>query len=434
MKSPEFSSIRKFPHILALAALTFSLALSAHAQTETILYNFATTSGVNPYSGLIFDSAGNLYGTTYSGGASGAGTVFKLAPITGGWQETVLYSFTGGTDGGKPYYAGVILDSAGNLYGTTYSGGNLTGCAGLGCGTVFKLAPVTGGWQESVLYSFSGGADGGNPRAGVIFDAAGNLYGTAFQGGSFTKCLSGCGIAYKLTPTTSGPWLESVLHAFNGTTDGGNPHAGLIFDAAGNLYGTNYWGGNPTICAASNCGTVFRLTASTILPWKEKVLHDFTNKTDGGNPASGLTFDAAGNLYGTTAQGGHLTDCSSVGCGTIFKLTPQTTGKWTQQVIRSFTGMGDGAGPQGGVIFDAAGNLYGTAISGSKSHVAGVVFKLTPQPTGPWKQTVLHGFPGTGNDGQNPQTDLIFDAAGHVYGTTPNGGTSGSGIVFEITP
>jgi uncharacterized repeat protein (TIGR03803 family) len=439
-KGFNFFNMRKLTNLsalaLTLAVITFSLPTRAQTATETILNSFSDTgtSAFGPYSGVVFDPAGNLYGTTYSGGTSKAGAVYMLSPVSGGgWQETVLYSFTGGADGSKPYYAGVILDSAGNLYGTTYQGGKLGGCSGAGCGTVFRLAPISGGWQETVLYTFTGGKDGAHPQAGLIFDATGNLYGTTVEGGNLTACNSGCGTAFKLTPTTSGPWQQTVLHSFNGKTDGANPHAGLVFDAAGYLYGTNYWGGAAPACPAADCGTVFRLAPSPTGPWKERVLHAFTNGVDGGNPASSVTFDTAENLYGTTVQGGHLTDCAGLGCGTIYKLTPTTSGAWNGSVIRAFSGP-DGVNLVSGVIFDSLGNLYGTAPSGTGSHVDGLVFKFTPHTTGPWSQTVLHGFSGVKGDGKNPQAGVIFDSAGNLYSTTANGGSGGGGTVFEITP
>jgi uncharacterized repeat protein (TIGR03803 family) len=427
-----------FALALALIALTFSLPAHAQVGTETILYSFSDTgtSQYGPYSGLVFDPAGNLYGTTYYGGAANAGGVYMLSPVSGGgWQQTVIYSFTGGADGSKPYYAGVILDSAGNLYGTTYQGGKTANCSGAGCGVVFKLAPISGGgWQESVLYTFTGGHDGAHPRAGLIFDAAGNLYGTASEGGNFTNCASiGCGVAFKLTPTASGPWQETILHAFNGTTDGSSPHAGLIFDSAGNLYGTNYWGGASPSCPGANCGTAFRLAASTTFPWMLKVLHSFTNGVDGGNPPAGVVFDTAGNLYTPTFQGGHLSDCGGLGCGTIIKLEPTSDGPWDGIVIRAFSGA-DGINLVAGLIFDAAGNLYGTAPTGTGSHVDGIVFKFTPHPTGPWSQTVLHAFSGVKGDGKTPEAGVIFDAAGNLYGTASVAGTGGGGVVFEVTP
>ena len=429
--------MQKSTHILAFAFAMLAIALSlsarsqAQAGTETILESFSDTGtdAFGPYSGLIFDTSGNLYGTTYYGGAFNAGTVYMLSPVSGGgWQQTTLYSFTGGADGSKPYYAGVVFDSAGNLYGTTYQGGITDGCTGAGCGVVFKLAPISGGgWEESVLHTFTGGEDGAKPYAGLILDAAGNLYGTTIEGGL------GWGTAFKLTPTSSGPWKETVLHAFNGKTDGASPHASLVFDSAGYLYGTTYWGGAAPACPAADCGTVFRLAPSTGGPWKERVLHAFTNGVDGGNPASNITFDTAGNIYGTTAQGGHLSDCAGVGCGTIYKLTPTESGPWDGSVIRAFSGP-DGANLVAGVIFDSEGNLYGAAPSGTGSHVDGLVFKFTPHTTGPWSQTVLHGFSGVKGDGKNPEAGVIFDAAGNLYGTTANGGTGQGGTVFEITP
>jgi uncharacterized repeat protein (TIGR03803 family) len=422
--------------VLAVFIVVFQASALAQTATETILYSFADSSSApfSPYAGLVFDPAGNLYGTAYSGDAENAGGVFMLSPVAGGgWEQTTIYSFTGGADGGKPYYAGVILDSAGNLYGTTYSGGSMRKCTG-GCGTVFELSPLSGGgWQETVLYAFNGGADGENPRAGLVFDAEGNLYGTTLQGGNLTACTLGCGTAFKLTPSETGQWKKTILRTFNGTTDGANPHAGLVFDSAGNLYGTNYWGGTTPACPAGDCGTVFELTPTVKGPWQERVLHAFTNAVDGGNPGSNVTFDAAGNIYGTTSEGGHTSDCGGLGCGTIYKLEPTKTGPWTGSVIRAFSGP-DGANLVAGVIFDAAGNMYGASPSGTGSHVDGLVFKFTPHTTGPWSQTVLHGFSGVKGDGKNPQGGVIFDSAGNLYSTTANGGTGGGGTVFEITP
>jgi uncharacterized repeat protein (TIGR03803 family) len=422
--------------VLAFAVFALNPFLQAQTATETILYSFSNSGSMpfSPYSGLVFDATGNLYGTTYAGGAANAGGVFMLSPAAGGgWQQTVLYAFKDGADGAQPYYAGVILDAAGNLYGTAYAGGKNKNCVG-GCGVVFEISPLAGGgWQETVLYSFEGATDGDHPRAGLIFDTAGNLYGTTSEGGNLTACSDGCGTAFKLTPATGGQWKKTVLHTFNGTTDGSSPHAGLVLDAAGNLYGTNYWGGAAPACPAADCGVVFMLTPSVKGPWQERVLHAFTNGVDGGNPGSNVTFDAAGNIYGTTSEGGHTTLCSNMGCGTIYKLEPTKTGPWTGSVIRAFSGP-DGANLVAGVIFDAAGNMYGASPSGTGSHVDGLVFKFTPHTTGPWSQTVLHGFSGVKGDGKNPEGGVIFDSAGNLYSTTANGGTGTGGTVFEVTP
>jgi uncharacterized repeat protein (TIGR03803 family) len=281
-----------------------------------VLYRFAGgNDGANPYAGLILDAAGNLYGTTSSGGANGfGGTVFKLTPNKDGtWSESVLYSFcsfTNCTDGGFPY-AGVILDHAGNLYGTTVYGGNsANNCNGgnLNCGVVYKLTPKSGGgWTESVLYNFTGGSDGGAPPGGLIFDQSGNLYGTA-QESNAGSCSFGCGVAFELTPN-GGSWTESVLHQFRGR-DGGFPAAGLTFDAAGNLYGTTEVDGPGT-----TNGVVFKLTPNSSGGWRETVVHAFQNRP-GSSPRAAVVFDAAGNLYGTTYGDGTAT------FGSVFEIMP----------------------------------------------------------------------------------------------------------------
>jgi uncharacterized repeat protein (TIGR03803 family) len=254
--------------------------------TETVLHAFTGADGANPYAGVIRDKAGNLYGTTWEGGACdeqyGCGTAFKLS--TDG-IETVLYEFTDGNDGGYPF-GGLIKDKEGNLFGTTESGGSGTGCPGsVGCGTVFKLAR---NGAETVLYAFNGGSDGLEPLAGLIMDKAGNLFGTTAYGGGTGCGGAGCGTVFKLAPNGA----ESVLHAFVGS-DGANPFAGLIMDEKGNLYGTTYSGG------AAGDGTVFKLKPDGT----ETVLHFFAG-WDGAVPGAALLMDKKGNLYGTTEYGG----------------------------------------------------------------------------------------------------------------------------------
>ena len=279
---------------------------------------------------------------------------------------------------------------------------------------------VTSTWaaaEEKVLHSFSGGADGTYPYGGLIFDAAGNLYGTTTSGGT-----SNTGTVFELTPAAGGTWTEKVLHSFSGGTDGIHPYAGLIFDAAGNLYGTTDLGG------AYGYGTVFELTPAAGGTWTEKVLHNFNNGgTDGTRPYARLTFDAAGNLYGTTYGGGAYNSY-----GTVFELTPAAGGTWTEKVLHSFGSGTDGLIPYGGLIFDAAGNLYGTTAYGGTNDL-GTVFELTPKAGGGWTEKVLYSF-GDGTDGVSPLAGLIFDAAGNLYGTTQHGGTYNYGTVFEIAP
>jgi uncharacterized repeat protein (TIGR03803 family) len=377
--------------------LPSSAGAQVHLPTFRLLHAFrGGADGANAYTSLVQDSAGNFYGTTSSGGSARRGTVFKI-DTTG--NETVLHSFTGGADGESPA-AGLVLDPAGNLYGTTGYGGSS------GLGTVFKVD--TSG-NETVLYNFTGGIggpDGANPLAGVILDPAGNLYGTTYLGGA-----SGAGTVFEVD--TNGK--ETVLYSFAGGVDGAISGAELVRDPAGNLYGTTLYGG------PSDGGTVFKLDTSG----KEIVLHSFTGSAtgDGANPYAGLFRDAAGNLYGTTYYGGVSGNCTD-GCGTVFKL--DTTGKET--VLHSFVGRADGANPAAGLIRDPVGNLYGTTAYGGRSGF-GTVFKLDPNG----KETLLHSFIGT-PDGATPYANLVRDAAGNLYGTTFHGGAYRFGTVFKLTP
>jgi uncharacterized repeat protein (TIGR03803 family) len=408
-------SLRAESVALALAAvlgLGVVATPSAQAQTykETVLYSFTgTPDGANPWTGLIRDKAGNLYGTTHDGGGPGQGTVFKL---TAKGKEIVLYSFQGYPDAAHPQ-AGLVRDAAGDLFGTTtYYGGAFL------WGAVFK---VTKARKEAVLYSFTGGADGGYPTGGVVRDAAGNLYGTTVDGGEGSGCYyGGCGTAFKLDASGK----ETVLYSFTVGSDGESPAAGLVRDSVDNVYGTTFYGGNAACNKGGNsgCGTVFTVTKSG----DETVLYAFSGGTDGAYPYAGLLRDAKGNLYGTTSEGGDLKCAPPYGCGTVFKLTK--AGKLT--VLHRFTGGVDGAGPNGGLIRDPAGNLYGASGGGN-----GRVFKLTKAR----KLTVLYRFTG-GVDGAGPNGGLIRDAEGNLYGTTIGGGDLncnlngivGCGVVFKL--
>jgi uncharacterized repeat protein (TIGR03803 family) len=326
--------------------------------TETILYSFkGSPDGANPYGGLILDASNNAYGTTRAGGTSNMGSVFKLA-TTG---EKLLHSFTGPPADGALPYAGVIADSAGNLYGTTSAGGASNS------GVVFK---VNSAGTETVLYSFTGGADGAFPYGGLLRNSAGNLYGTTSAGGITTgNCYpSGCGVLFVVTPAGK----ETVLHSFTGSPDGASPYAGLIADSSDNLYGTTFNGG--TGACTSGCGVVFELEKAGT----ETVLHSFVGyPTDGAFPSAGLVRDSSGNLYGTATYGGGSDS------GVVFELA--TTG--TETVLYSFLGTTDGAVPRAGLILDSTGNLYGTTYGGGETGAAcggepadtcGVVFKLKP--------------------------------------------------------
>jgi uncharacterized repeat protein (TIGR03803 family) len=372
-----------------------------------VLHNFTLgADGGSPGGGLVRDPAGNFYGTTFWGGASNYGTIFRV-DRTG--VETVLYSFTGGTDGGHPY-AGLVRDAVGNLYGTAKIGGIY------GFGTVFKLDTTA---TETVLYAFTGGTDGGTPGAGLIRDAEGNLYGTTIQGGD-TSChaiggVTGCGTVFALDPTGK----ETVLYSFTGPPDGDYPANGyLARDIAGNLYGTTILGGDDRSCQ-NGCGTVFKVDGNGA----ETVLYRFTRGTGGYQPYWGLIQDSAGNLYGTTPYGGSPGSCYGNGCGVVFKV--DATGNET--VLYDFMGRMDGSYPTA-LVMDSAGNLYGTTSFGGSVADAGTVFKLDQSAN----ETVLHSFRGW--DGQSPETGVLLDPAGNLYGTTAGGGLYGDGVVFGLRP
>jgi uncharacterized repeat protein (TIGR03803 family) len=414
------------PSAVFLLLLSLALPSSAHAASETVLYRF--TGGVDggvPDSTLTFDALGNLYGTTSYGGASiFYGTVFKLTPASGGaWKETVLHNFRGGSDGSAPT-AGVVFDAAGNLYGTTSDGGLY------GYGTVFELTPTSTGWEKHMLHQFKGSAngDGEYPWAGVILDSAGNLYGTTQLGGpSSTTCPAGCGTVFKLIHLSTG-WSEEILYAFTGLKgDGAGASTGLILDKAGNIYGTTSEGGS-----TGNYGTVYQLRHIST-GWQERIIFEFTGQQTGESPYAGLTQDATGTLYGTTSYGG------SIGYGTVFELTPSSTG-WTEQVLYSFSAGADGGFPSGSLLLDSSGNLYGTTSVGGCC-ADGVVFELISSPTGNWSENVLYSFSGSTNkDGSEPLGGVISDANGNLYGTTSMGGYGpcsgglGCGVVFQISP
>jgi len=303
--------------------------------TTTVLHNFTgSPDGSTPYGALAIDSSGNLYGTTIQGGTSNLGVVFK---VTSSGTETVLHSFTGKPDGSTPY-GGLILDSSGNLYGTTVAGGSSN------TGTVFK---TTSTGTTTVLHSFTGNPDGSLPYGSLVIDSPGNLYGTTKQGGS-----SNLGTVFKTTSTGT----TTVLHSFAGNPDGSTPYYdGLVRDSSGNLYGTTTLGGG------SNLGTVFKTTSTGTTT----VLHSFAGNPDGSTPYGGLVVDSSGNLYGTTVNGG------SSNTGTIFK----TTSTGTTTVLHSFTGNPDGSLPYGSLVIDSSGNLYGPTTQGGKSNL-GTVFKI----------------------------------------------------------
>jgi uncharacterized repeat protein (TIGR03803 family) len=412
------------------SALFAALATNAAAAVQgSTIDAFKTINGASPNSGLILDSQGNLYGTTPGGGAYGYGVVYELSPTSAGWVETVLYNFCEDTcpQGSSPQSA-LIFDSDGNLYGTTAAGGTH------GSGTVFELSPSPGGgWVESVLYSFCAAAsctDGAHPTAGVIFGEQGRLYGTTLDGGQNSCNGFGCGVVFELKRDNSGRWRETVFYTFTGGDDGGSPIAGLVSDSAGNLYGTTWMDG------AQSSGVVFELTPVSGA-WSESVLYTFCSAascSDGSHPWAGLILGADGSLYGTTISGGKTSLAAASGYGVVFQLTPIAEA-WSESVLHAFDGA-DGRNPYAGVILDSLGNLYGTtALGGNYScnsvYGCGVVFELTPTSSGGWNENVLLVFSG-GNEGLSPYANLVMDPHGHLYGTTEYAGERGLGTVFEL--
>ena len=368
----------------------------ALGQTETVIYNFCSaqycSDGTNPNNGpLVMDSQGNLYGTTYEGGVNGVGAVFK---VSAEGNESVLYSFSNSTGDGYWPSAGLVRDHNGNFYGTTFSGGAFNR------GTVFKVDPAG---KETILYSFGSTSanDGTGPSAAVVRDAKGNLYGTTEWGGTY-----GYGTLFELNVNGT----ESVLHSFaNDASDGGRPTDDLTFDQQGSLYGTTSTGG------FYGSGTVFRLSVNGT----ETVLHSFGSKSDGQTPYGRVILGKSGELYGTTRSGGAFRD------GSVFKLS-QNGVEW---VLKSFV-LNTGAGPFA-LLLDSAGNIYGVTVSGGPSN-SGTVFEINVNGT----TTTLHSFSGPNTDGSLP-TSLFLDSTGNLYGTTWSGGTGGTnslggGTLFKI--
>ncbi len=345
----------------------FELVKKGNGWTHVVIFNFFDTYGANPGGSLAIDDDGNLYGTTGTGGDNYKGNVYELSPNhEGSWTATVLYSFTDGTDGGYPY-GGVIFDKAGNLYGTTNEGGLLSECSGVGCGVVFELSPGSGGvWTETVLHSFTG-PDGALPMSGLVFDAKGNLYGTASVGGASTACegvTTGCGTVFRLAPSAGG-WRETTLHSFYLTNEDGAFPEGVAYHE-GKLYGTTLSGGS------LDGGTVFELTL-TKSGATESVLHSFGAGTDGAQPLGAVVFDETGNIYGSASEGGGTAACYQ-GCGAIFELKP-TGVSWTEGVLHHFSGGNDGDFPSSTPTISPIGSLLGAAAGGGAND-AGVVFEF----------------------------------------------------------
>jgi uncharacterized repeat protein (TIGR03803 family) len=389
----------------ALAVLVVVLASGCWAQSESVIYSFTGgTDGGSPQGGVILDSKGNLYGTAENGGANGAGVVFEFVPNSnGGWTEQVIYNFNGfvNSDDGALPDGPLVFDKKGNLYGATQAGGTSS------AGTVFELSPGSNGaWTEKVIYNFLSGVGNPSPfQVAFVVDTSRNLYASAQNCGTY-----GYGCVFELVLGTNGDYTEKVLYSFSGDDDGYIPLGSLIIDSDGNLYGTTLEGG------AHDYGVVFELSESNGT-WTEKVLYAFTGAGGISNPIGRLALDSHGNIYGTAFD--------------AFELSPNANGTYKEENLHFFSGGKDGALPSAGVIIDSSGNLYGTTSTGGAHR--GTVFELSPNSNGKWSEKVLHSFSATGGDGIFPYiSPLAIDKEGRLYGTTGQGG-AGFGVVYEVT-
>lgn len=426
MPNSKHSSL--FAFLLVLLIFVSAASTRATSQTYSVIENFTGPNGALPLAGLIFDNNGNLYGTAAEGG-SGYGAVFELSPTSGGsYTQALLYEFgtSGNTDGAYPS-GGLVFDLSGNLYGTTEHGGVHN------AGTVFELSPGANGWTETVLHSFGGTNDGAYPTSGLAIDAGGNLYGTTIQGGPYTNCAySGsaysCGTAFELSPVSGGGWSYNLIHSFGHAGDAFFPASGLTLDSVGNLYGECAQGGQ------HGKGLLYELSPGSGGAWTEQVLHQWGNGNDGVYPYGGLIFDSTGNLYGTTSQSGVKGNM-----GTVFELTPTKSG-WVEENQYYFGINTDGQFPFSGLVLDGAGNLYGTTHNGG-SQGYGIIYELTPGSNG-WTEKILYNLSGSADGGISSAT-LVMDAAGSLYGTAWYGGdysscitgpVPGCGVVFKVMP
>jgi len=430
------------PIAISLILFLVMLTPALRAQTLTVLHDFTGgDDGGTPYSGLTKGPGGGFYGTTWSGGYrssdcvdTGCGTLFQFSRSGSGWDYSVLHTFMSGSDGAGPW-ARLVFGPAGTLFGTTSAGGDLSqGCTvngNQGCGTVFRLVPpnqvgptaVHHGYQAasapiSTVYTFHASDDGGGPGFGdLIFDPAGNIYGTAIGGGSH-----GWGVVYEIS-LSGQDWTERALYGFTSGADGGEPYGGVVRDGRGNLYGGNVVGGDGS-CEAGICGVIYQLMPSAG-GWTDNTIftfHDFGDTGVGATPVGGLILDSSGNLYGSTLYGG-----ASNG-GTVFVMRPQQNG-WSLTVLCNLPNVF--GGPYASLTMDASGDLYGTTF-GDGAYYAGTVFKVTHSQDG-WTCNTLHDFTG-GNDGGFPASSVNIDAQGNLYGTASTGGAYGQGVIWELTP
>ena len=410
---------------LTLAVLSTLLLIAAHpaqAQTETVLYNFCSqpncSDGGNPNSNLTPDGAGNYYGMTEAGGAGALynqwGTVFEISPNgSGGWNETVLYSFTNGTQAPCAPSAScpsgistLVFDSVGNLYGIAWDQQNGYPTNAI----LFELSPVGGSWVETTAFTFTG-SDSIGATGGLVMDASGNIYGT-----NGTKYINNAstskhsGSIFELSPSGSG-WTEQVLYTRSNVRNG-ITSMGPTMDAAGNIY-------------AVIASEVVKLSPNGD-GWTSTMIHGISGWVGETSPP---VVDNAGNIYGTFASA-TAKSCSQGGCGRVYKLIPGAA-NWTYEVIHTFGSTSDGIYPQGNLVLDAAGNIYGATQSGGE-YDDGTVFKLVHSKTWKYTEQILCSFNGT--DGGYSVGGLTMDSEGNLYGTTLGGGSSNMGVAFEVTP
>lgn len=408
------SRIPLAPKSLMLAIVILNViaafAIGACAQTYTVLHNFGGPGdGSSPSSPLTRDSAGNLYGSTFYGGTGMGGVVYELSPSNNGtWSESVLQDFNPAGNGPDGPLA---IDARGNLYGTTLGDE----------GSIYELSPSGNGlWTLQIIHTFTGGLDGGDPGSPTLLNSN-EIY---------TACGTGethhMGAVLSLNRMSLSYWSEVFLHNFTGGADGENPRTPLTLDSAGNIYGVSDGG-------VSNRGVIFEMTPNhNGVGWTKKTLYSFQYPY--GTAETPLMFDAAGNLYGVGFEDG------SYGYGTVYELTSNPDGGWSHTLLYQFRGLnnGDGAYPDGDLVMDAAGNLYGTTDEGGIANYfcsggCGTIFKLTPSSGGQWTETILYeptyGSPvGWGPGG------LVGDGAGNLYGLEGQGGQYNGGLIFKLTP
>jgi uncharacterized repeat protein (TIGR03803 family) len=402
--------------VALLIALPGASQRAAAQATENVIHTFSGPDGINPILGVTFDSARNLYGVASGGGSSNNGTVYELIPGSNGtWTEKTLLSFDGGPGGSTPV-GGVVLDSKGNLYGTTKLGGHN------GVGVVYEVTPSNSGkWTEIVLHNFGSSADGAYPVGNIAIDSKGNIFGTTEGGGAFGNGTEVQGGTLFELSLNAGIWKEKVLHSFGGGSDGDVPKGGVILDTHGNAYGTTYAGG------ADGQGTVFEIpTAGGSL----KIIHSFNPgalKGDAAHPATGVTLDSQGNLYGSSTRGVDFHSAIGSGGGIVYKLSPQTGGTWKETSLFSL-GHDEFTEPiYSNLALDSAGHLYGIAMNFG----GGQLFKTTPVTGAQVNWNFIITFGGTA--GARPAVgSLAIDSAGNLYGATQAGGANNDGVVFEI--